>query len=146
MKTAAVLLAGTLLLAMGSLKAQPYFSNLASHEKANLDQVEKYYLECLKSSNEGVIESGLAHVARMKLYYPERPFAELEKQIVVLSAEGPTAGLRYRAYLVRCLFSTPSVFTVIAHEEYAGPEELFAAISSRLQATLLGSSETERSN
>lgn len=144
MKTATVLLAGLMMLATGGVKAQPYFSPRSSHEKADLGKVVKYYLECLKSTNEGVIESGLAHVARMKLYYPERDFQALEKQVAVLTTEGPTAGLRYRAYLVGTLFTNPSQFAAISGSDYDGPEELFSAIARNLQTTLLGARESGR--
>jgi len=130
------------LLAVGYVNAQePYFSDANSYQKANLDKVSKRFLECLSSTNEGVLESALAHIGRMKLYRPEYRNNALEAKVQLLAMEGPSTRIRYRAYLVSNVLKSPSSFSSIAQMEFPGADELYTAIAGRLEQTLLGSAD-----
>jgi hypothetical protein len=138
MKTT-LMLTAVLLLTTSALAQEPaYFSGYASHQQTNLDRAVTRYLECLESPNDGVVESGLAHIGRMKLYYPERRFPEIEKTVGLLATYGRTPALRYRAYLIGTLFTNPSAFSTEARSDFRSPDELFSAIAMKLQQTLLG--------
>ncbi|HUL43316.1 MAG TPA: hypothetical protein VLY03_03055 [Bacteroidota bacterium] len=128
------------LLAVGYLNAQePYFSDSRSYQSANLDKVSKRFLECLSSTNEGVLESALAHIGRMKLYRPEYRNSALEAKVELLANENPSSKIRYRAYLVSNVLKSPSSFSGIAQMDFAGADELYSAIAGRLEQTMLGS-------
>ena len=130
------------LLAVGYVNAQePYFSDSKSYHQANLDKVSKHFLECLSSTNEGVLESALAHIGRMKLYRPEYRNNSLEAKVQLLAMEGPSSRIRYRAYLISNVLRNPSAFSIIAQTEFAGADELYTAIAGRLEQTLLGSAD-----
>ena len=139
MKPAVLIAAALLMTATATSQEASYFSGYASHQQANLDQAVTRYLGCLGSENEGVVESGLAHLGRMKLYYLDRPFPEAEQALTALLTTGRTPEIRYRAYLVETLFASPSAFRTEASAEYRTPDELFTAIAARLQQTMLGS-------
>jgi hypothetical protein len=138
MKTYAVLVAALLFTSLGSAQEVKYFSDLRYHQKANLEKAVDHFTECLKSSNEGVVESALAHIARMKLYLPERRFDSLAERICLLSTEGPTPRIRYEAYLVCSLFTTTALFSAESRMEFNDPGELFTALSRKLQENLTG--------
>lgn len=116
-----------------------YFSDAVSHRTAELEKVAKNYLLCLDSPNEGVVTSALAHIAMMKLCCPHRAFASIEEKIELLSREAGSPGIRYRAYIVASVMRNPGMFEYEKTLAYATGEELFTALASRIQSTLLGS-------
>lgn len=138
MKTQGLVIAALLLMGLQTADAQKYFSDYNSHSRTNLDRAVKYYLVSLESDNEGVIESGLAHLARMKMYFPERVFGRLEEKVTEIATAGPTPRVRYEAYLVSMLLRSPETFRAESRREYEGPEALFTAIAERMNSSILG--------
>jgi hypothetical protein len=138
MKTASIL--ATLLLTAAAATAQEprYFSDYSAHQRTDIDRAVTHFSASIQSDNEGVVESGLAHIGRLKLYYPDRQFPELEASVRMLATDGRTPAIRYRAYLVASLMDAPALFAPESTGNYATPDELFGALASRLQQTLLG--------
>jgi hypothetical protein len=140
----AVTIAAVVVLTAMTAAAQPmYFSSLEAHRKADLGKITCQYTACLKTKNVGVIESALGHVVRMKMYLPEVDCPELRQEISSLSVTGPSASVRYKAYLAGLVFDSPGLFKEEAVRDYEGPEDLFRSVGSRLQITLLGSANTK---
>ena len=121
--------------------SRKYFPRLSADNIAKLETAKRNYLFCLKSLNDGVVESGLAHCSRIKLSVPWADLTDLKEVIDGLAVSGRTPAIRYRAYLVTLVFDSPGLFAEEARQDYATSEELFTALSSRLQQTLLGYSD-----
>ena len=111
---------------------QGYFADATKFEPALIGQAEKGYIDCLKSDNDGVVESALAHVAMIKLALPARGFKEVELQIARLVKNAATPELRYKAYVTLVVMQHPEIFGSVAQGDYRGSDELFGAMSSRL--------------
>ncbi len=118
---------------------QPYFASYQLHLHTDLDRAVTSYMICLESPNAGVVESGLAHIGRMKLYFPGREFPGLASAVQRVASEGATPELRYRAYLISTLFSCPAASAMTDRRDFSSPDELFGAIAEQLQHTLLSS-------
>ena len=138
-----VLIAG----ATGSAQAQSavrkddcraYLSTTSSYKQAYVDRAVKNYRGCLESPNAGVVESALAHVAKMKLILQVLDCKGLEKRIDFLTMHGQTPAIRYKAYLTRMVFDNPGMFLQDSQTEYKDSDELFGAVANRIQQTLLG--------
>lgn len=140
---------GTLLIAGAAVSAQAqsialnddsstYFSVVRSYTPAHLERAVKNYTGCLESTNVGVVESALAHVARMKLIFPAAESRKLAKQIEFLTVNGQTPAIRYKAYLTLMVFDTPEIFGQVGQKEFREDEEVFSTLAARLQETLLG--------
>ena len=140
MNTRTIAAAALTLFLLGTANGQPYFANYESHQKADLARAEKNYIVCLKSGNDGIVESGLALIGRMKLYFPEREFNSLEKEISRLATEGKTERIRYKAYLINEVFANPTMFAAEGSRDYNNPDDLFTALANRLQANYLTAS------
>jgi hypothetical protein len=110
-------------------------------KKASLSSVEKNFSAALESENDGVVESALAHVTRMKLCLPARRFPRLEAVVADLAKSGRTPAIRYKAYIAVLVFDSPELFMAEQAAEFGTPDELYAAISHRLQTSLLGFTE-----
>jgi hypothetical protein len=137
MTLAAALAAGQVF-AQGQVPEPRILSCVESHQIANIPRVEKAYADCLQSDVEGVVESALAHVTRLKLCVPERKFPMIEKALARLMREGQTPTIRFRAYLASMVHDMPSMFVREQSVDFATPDELYAALSERVHQNLLG--------
>ena len=143
MKRTALLLAALLTAAASNGTAQESAdrSRIAPAERyRHLDRgkLERNYIEGLRSDNNGVVESAIAQVIKMKMVMPEEEFTGLKAEFGRLSVGGRTAQMRYKAYLAGLVLDNVSIFTRECGREYETPEALFSAISNRLQSELLG--------
>jgi|WetSurSiteA1Bulk_404760.scaffolds.fasta_scaffold53158_2 hypothetical protein len=113
-------------------------SCVESHRIADIPRTEKAYAQCLQSEVDGVVESALAHVTRLKLCVPEKEFPFIEKALERLMKEGRTPTIRFRAYLASMVHDMPSLFVQEQAVDFATPEDLYAALSERVHRNLLG--------
>lgn len=114
------------------------FASRSSHQRADLAKVERNYLACLQSLNDGVVESAIAQVAHLKLYCPDNCFAGLQGALNSLAVTGRTPAIRYKAYLAMLVFDQPAMFSKEQEGEYKTESQLFTAIGKRLQQSLIG--------
>lgn len=140
MKSATLLLTTLLMLSLNTGYAQKYFPEYASYQKANLNVAMQRYLVALDSPNEGIVTATLAHVGRIKLYFPDLALPEVEKKICSLAASGETAKIRYRAFLICNVFNSPATYEKESRTEYEDCEELFTALEQTFDSTLTVSS------
>ena len=145
MKLHGYLLAAMLLAGAAAAQAMPgsmnigqaYFSSperYASYEPSVLD---RNYASCLGSEIDGVVESALAHVIKMKLAWPEQSFPKVENAVRKLSVNGRTMGIRYRAQLSSMVLDNIHTFEVTSCKDCVNPESLFESVAQRLQQTAL---------
>ncbi len=134
-------------LTMGA-QAQPnesperaYFPDVLTIQSANYALLEKKYADCLNSENDGVVESALAHVAMFKLMYPVKELATLKRAVEQVAARHDSKEIRYKAYLVSSLYENPKQFVNEARTSYANPDELFGALASRMNETIVSRME-----
>ena len=136
MKAAAVILG--IMLAVSASDAQSmtategYFSDATNFGPTLIGQAEKGYVNCLQSSNDGVVASALAHVAVMRLALPTRGFSEVESQVAKLVKNASTPELRYKAYLTLVVMQHPEIFRNVGHQGFACCDELYSVLASRL--------------
>jgi ribonucleotide reductase alpha subunit len=134
----AVTAMAVLLMAGTTAAAQPgYFSTLERHRSADLQKAACQYAHDLKSGNEGVTESAIAHVIRMKLFVPDLSCPELEMGLRMLAVTGDTPAVRHRAYLATLVFDSPALFKEEAARTYESPDEIFRSVASRVNIAVL---------
>lgn len=118
---------------------RPYFPAAEKYQNLDVRSLERSFVSALGSTNDGVVESAIAHVARLKMQVPSASMERVKAALGCLSVNGRTAGIRYRAYLAGLVFDDPGLFAKDAMQNFAGSEEFFTALSGRLQNELLGS-------
>ena len=114
-----------------------YFSDAQRHRSVNLAQVSQRYLESLRSENEGVVRSALAHVTWMKLMVPEQSFGPLQAEITSLASSGSSPEIRYMASLAGLVFSRPSMFAGVEKKDFESGDDMFASVAQRVSFSLL---------
>ncbi len=145
MKLHSYLFAAALLAGAATAQAMPggedqqssYFSSpyrYASYAPTTLD---RNYSACLSSEIDGVVESALAHVIKMKMAWPDQSFPRVENAVRKLSVNGRTMASRYRAQLSSMVLDNIQTFKVTNCQECESPEALFEAVAARLQETAL---------
>ncbi|MBP1691711.1 MAG: hypothetical protein H6Q32_1063 [Bacteroidetes bacterium] len=138
MKNLVVVAAATMLVAATTMSQDAYFSSEGRHKTADLDKASQRYVLCLKESNQGVVQSALAHLVHMKLTMPATDFPAVEAEVKALSATSDSPSIRYQAYLASLVFENPAMFRSGSGADYDSPEELFSTIASRVQVSVLG--------
>ncbi|HCV42293.1 MAG TPA: hypothetical protein DGH68_02325 [Bacteroidetes bacterium] len=136
-------LAASTALSQGTLQQAaddwPYSPTAASYGTANLTQAKKVFQWSLESDNDGVVESVLGHIAHMRITLPQEAMKDIEAAVRELANNGRTPVIRYKAYLASLVFDNPSMFCQTVTNKYASSDELFGAIATRVQQTMLSS-------
>lgn len=105
--------------------------------EADLQRLEKAYVYALSFSVEGVMESALREVARVKVAHLEWEADKLVERLDEISRGGMSPGIRYKASLVKAMFETPAIFTAEAGKDFRTPSELYRTVARRLETNLL---------
>jgi hypothetical protein len=90
------------------------------------------YIAPLSSPNTGVVESALAHVARIKLIMPDCTMRSVKATVASIERNGATEELRYKAWVVRMVMDNPAQFAGIPKSGNDEPDALFALLAGRL--------------
>ena len=145
MKTSTAVLAAALAMGPSVSHAQSdgytYFGTPAQHRMLDLEKAEAAYKCCLESENPGVQESAIAHLVWLKMQRPDADLTPLRPCFDRLAVSGATTAVRYRAYLATLLLDSPVIFSGIERQTFDTDQELFEAMSTRLQKILLGYSD-----
>lgn len=132
MKTTATVLVAMMMAAIVHAGEPGYFSESAKYTAVEKTAAEKAYCASLKSDNEGVEESALAHVAMLKLSTPAAGMVEAKACVEEIARTASFNELRYKAFLVGMVLDHPEIFRNLARDGYTTPDELYAALASRL--------------
>ncbi len=120
-----------------------YFSDARRHRSVDLAPVAQRYIESLRTGNDGVVKSALAHATWMKLMVPEQQFPALRSEIAALSASGSSPEVRYRAYLASLVFDRPAMFKGEEEKDFQYGDDLFASLSRRANIALIGEGDVQ---
>lgn len=115
-----------------------YFSRIESYKTMDLPKTCKSYAHCLKSENDGIVESALAHIAYTRLVLPTADLKEIRGEMEKLANSDRTPVIRYKAYLASMVFTSPGMFTRTPDTRYKNGDEFFSAVDSQLRHSLLG--------
>ena len=115
-----------------------YFGASCSYKTAYLEQAGKNYAMALKSMNDGIVESAIAHSTFMRITAPSLDLKENRTAIVRLSETGKTPVIRYKAYLATVVYDSPTSFQNILSKKYANGDQFFDVVASQVHKTLLG--------
>ncbi len=115
-----------------------YFCRAESYKTIDLSKANRNYARCLRSDNDGIVESALAHVAYMRLVLPGADLRDVRKTVESIANSDRTPVVRYKAYLASMVFVSPDLFRQAPDIPFANGDEFFAAVDYRLRHSLLG--------
>ncbi len=110
------------------------FSNSSKMENG-----KKNYIMGLRSSNQGLVESAMMQVAKIKMLHPDANIEEIKDVIDNLSIKGNAPSVRYKAYLASNVCDNPTWFAKKGYNSDEDVDEFFVSVAAQLQARVLGS-------
>lgn len=119
------------------------FASTETYRSFDIKRYEKNFSQSLSHPLPIIVESALAQVVMVKLAQPDIPCIEWQKQITQLALDGPTSGVRYKAYLAMMAFDQPKQFARILSGQYRTTDEMFIALAVELQREAFTSRELQ---
>jgi hypothetical protein len=132
MRTLATVTIAMMIASAASAAERSYFSDSATYACVGATKAGESYMSALSSTNTGVVESALAHVAMIKLTMPDCEMRSVKASVTAIESKGTTEEVRYKAWVVRTLMDNPDLFVGIAKAGYEEPDALFAALASTM--------------
>ena len=112
-------------------------ARMESYRQFKIPRFERAYVESLRFPVPAVVECTLRDVALLKLAQPEMQNDAIYEQVCELARNGKTPAVQYKASLVRIVYENPQMFVEEGKAEYVNDEQVFTAISDRLQKSVL---------
>ena len=109
------------------------FAPISMYKDFDLLRYEKNFIGSLRFPCDGIVESALRELAMIKLCQPTCCSEAIEEEIRQLAVEGATPSIRYKAQLASLLFDIPEMFMNEQLVSYKDAEQLFTALSRRLE-------------
>jgi hypothetical protein len=132
MRTLAAVTIAMMIASAAGASEHNYFSDSATYACIGATKAAESYVSPLSSTNTGVVESALAHVAMIKLTLPACEMRSVKASVAAIERKGETEEVRYKAWVVRTLMENPDMFVGVAKTGYDEPDALFAALASRI--------------
>lgn len=110
---------------------------LSTMTPAQIEHAKKCYLDCLESSNEGVVQSAIGIVLQWRLVSPKEDLSKCEQKLYDLAVNGSSPAIRFKASLASLVMDNPSLvnFDVASCDDCG---ELFDAITASVRQMVIG--------
>ena len=132
MRTITAVTIAMMIASAASASERHFFSDSATYVHVGASRAAGFYAAALASSNPGVVESALAHVAMIALTMPDSDMSAARACVAAIERKAPTRETRYKAWVVRSLMDNPKLFAGMAKAGYEDPDALFAALAGRM--------------
>ena len=103
MRTIAAVTIAMMMASAASASEHNYFSDSATYACVSATKAAESYISALSSTNRGIVESTLAHVAMIKLTMPGCEMRSVEARVAAIESKGVTEEVRYQTWVVRTL-------------------------------------------
>lgn len=89
-------------------------------------------LIALESDVNGLVESSIYQVIKLKQYFPSADYSEIENSIVNLTKEGKTSSIRVKANIALIYLNSFDLFSELELNNYDNPDEDFKQILNKV--------------
>jgi hypothetical protein len=114
------------------------FADLKSYQECDVGKYAKNFINSLEYLDcSEIVECGLAQIAMLKLAQPNCQNAMIKEKVDNLAMNGETPAIRYKAYITSMVFENPDLFVYEKYGNYECGDDLFRALSERMQQTIL---------
>ncbi len=144
MKVGTLLVAAMLALSAGRVDAAAgdlgnATKALTTMSRARIEHTKKCYLNCLESSNDGIVQSAIGIVLQWRLVSPEEDLSKCERKINDLAVNGSSPAIRFKASLASLVMDNPNLvnFDVATCDDCG---QLFDEITASVRQMVIGHS------
>ena len=106
-------------------------SAFAQNQKV-INDAPANYLNSLKSSNEGVVESAIFLSLKYHMFYPDNNVEKLKREIDKISQKSKSDRIRYKAYLAVQVLNSSDFKSTIEKADYKDANQFFTMVSNEL--------------
>lgn len=139
MKTRIAFAAITIMIVVAQIFAQEVQpAKKFTTKEARYTFAKKNVMLGLHSNNNGVIESAMMLIAKIKMSEPSLKVTELQYVLDSLSVAHPSGAMRYKAFLTSNICSNPEWYSQENTAQTNEPEAFFIAVSQSLQKKMFG--------
>jgi hypothetical protein len=128
MKTTQTIFIATLILTLFTIS----IGQTPEQCKAALDN----YYNALNSDNQGLLESAIERVVKLKMYSPGMDYAQIQEKLNELMDNGPTDVIKYKSFIAVLYIENPARFTWISATQDSSKittiDEIFARIENQI--------------
>jgi hypothetical protein len=114
-------------------KAETKSARLERYQHLDFDKVEKNYLKCLNSENQGVVEAAIGVVTYIRVAFPNRKMAEIRAKLVDLALNDSSYAVRSKAFMAMQVFADPAAYEKIAGTKGADGDWKFDDIAVKFR-------------
>ena len=137
MKSKHGILAAVMIVAItGLVQAQTFYPVLKTFSAADIGRMDKIYAISLHQMNDGLVESVLAIITKVKMDLPAENLPAIRDAINDLANHASSPMIRYRASLVGAVFANPERYRDEATDRYNDPEAFFNSLAETRAKTL----------
>lgn len=123
-KYVAIIVAVTLMLLFTDVFADP--------GRNSTPKLIECYLQALNHSNQGVVESAIINVMKLKLNRPDADYRKIIKCLDKMVKENPNKIVRIKAYIAASYLKYPERFNWINTTSYEETDRLFNLLTEKL--------------
>jgi hypothetical protein len=95
------------------------------------------YYNALNSNNDGVIESAIENLVKLKIHAPDLDFSKVTKRLDQLTEQGNTSEIKYKAFIAYLYLENTERFNWISSENKDRKlkivEELFVKLEKQIK-------------
>ena len=95
------------------------------------------YYKALNSDNQGLIESAIVNVVKLKMYSPGLDYTKIQDKLNELMETGPTDVVKYKAFIAALYIEHPERFNWISAStdpsKVTTIDEMFARIENQIE-------------
>ena len=107
-------------------------NNTIAINSTSLDRAPANYLMALQQTNEGVVESAIIKLMKLKYYYPQMDYSKISVQLEKLETDGKSESIRFMAYIVGNYIKHPERFAWVKKGVDKSTDQFFALINERV--------------
>lgn len=111
-------------------------NGFAQWDAQKVEKAYQSYLQSLNHPNNGVVESAIINIMKLKLVYPDLDYAKLTKKLETLAFEGDNKSIRYKAYIAANFLKHPARFDWIKPGTYEELNQFFTEYETKLEKQL----------
>ena len=94
------------------------------------------YYKALNSHNQGMIESAIVNVVKLKMYSPGMDYSQIQDKLNELMENGPTDVIKYKAFIAALYIEHPERFNWLSAQSDSSKittiDEMFVRIENQL--------------
>lgn len=107
----------------------------ANDSNANIEKINKNFLNDLKHENPGVVESAIKIVVFMKIKHPDADYGDIIDQLNDLTLEGTSNIIRLKAFIASDFLTNYNQYKWLKDVKYDNSNHLFDAYLLRMSLT-----------